>query len=196
MSVSDLENRLNNVRLSAEAAETFVEWYYRCLNEGKPVAGAYTTNNRAYKAANHPPSDICINGLVVATPEEWDKMLEGQRSIKTIDPTSTHAHPTTISTVSHRGAVRYDVEAYDVHVINPDFRIGAPAELLAKPNQGPRLMMLLTVAGKVVFNGGAEQKKQHFSDVFTLVPNWDVIARHGSKATRRYLISSHTYRAY
>ena len=57
--------------------------------------------------------------------------------------------------------------------------------------------MMLTVLGSVVY--GADRRdapRQHFNDVFILVPNWDAIARHGARGNRRYLIASHTYRAY
>lgn len=102
-------------------------------------------------------------------------------------------------------AVRYEVDAFDVHVINHDYRFAAPPAVLvpdpSKPAHGAgvRIMMALTVAGTVHLgstSGAENARTQHFSDVFILVPNWDAIAKHGSRNTRRYIIASHTYRAY
>ncbi|KAK0635348.1 hypothetical protein B0T17DRAFT_586892 [Bombardia bombarda] len=193
--------------MNRHAAKTisFVDWYYQTVNDGKPVAIAYVNNNATYKTAAHPPADICVNGLVVATPEEWDKQLEQQRA--TAAPATTTSSgaaavvtnkPGTASALT--ATVRYEVECYDVHVINRDYQFAAPAALLAGANKddaaGARIMMMLTVSGTVTFGSDRSAVKQHFNDVFILVPNWDAIARHGSRSTRRYIISSHTYRAY
>ncbi|KAK3378421.1 hypothetical protein B0H63DRAFT_247019 [Podospora didyma] len=184
-----------NIRSSAEAATEFVDWYYPALNSGKSVVSGYINNNVRYKEAGHAPADICVNGIVVPTPDEWDSMLEKQR----------------YTAITSKNTVHYIVESYDVHVINPDYRFAAPADLLpptsglesqrARENkrlEGVRIVMMLTVSGTVHFGTDAKDPvlKQHFNDVFILVPNWDVLSRAGSRATRRYLISSHTYRAY
>jgi len=91
-----------------------------------------------------------------------------------------------------------------VHVLNPDYRFAAPPEIQngtdAKAmtrTEHARIMMMVTASGTVTF--GTDDRhalKQHFNDVFILVPNWDVVARPGSRNNRRYLIASHTYRAY
>jgi len=167
------------------AAEGFVAWYYPTINEGKPVSSGYVNNNKTYQAASHPPADICINGLAVATPEEWDKLLEQQRFTK-------------VNQGKGKPVVRYNVETYDVHVLNSNYTFAAPEELIKKynKNSGVRMVMLVTVSGTVQFGADKSSPKQHFHDVFTLVPNWEVIARAGSKATRRYIICSQNYRAY
>ena len=93
-----------------------------------------------------------------------------------------------------------------MHVINKDYRFAAPAEIqaatdakLMQRTEDARLMMVVTVAGNVTF-GAAKEKgtppKQHFSDVFVLVPNWDFVTRPKFKGHKRYLVTSHTYRAY
>jgi len=153
-------------------------------------------NNPTYRAAGHPPADICINGLVVATPEEWDQMLAKQRHIPA--QASTGGNPS--RGASH--AVRYEVDTFDMHVINPDYRFAAPPAVLvpdpSKPDHGAgvRIMTMLTVSGTVHFTADKEGLKQHFNDVFILVPNWDIIAKHGSRGVKRYLIASHNYRAF
>ncbi|KAK4127784.1 hypothetical protein N657DRAFT_565700 [Parathielavia appendiculata] len=178
-----------NVRCSSEAAKTFVDWYYRAINEGKPVAPGYVNGHAAYDRAGHPPADICINGLVVATPEEFDKLLEKQRQApKQPDP--------------NKKRVRYEVEAYDVHVINADYRFGAPQKMLDlhSPTDGMRMMMALSVMGTVYFGTGRNKdddywEKQSFHDRFILVPNWDSLERPAARGGRRYLVVSHNYRA-
>ncbi|KAK3350819.1 hypothetical protein B0H65DRAFT_456015 [Neurospora tetraspora] len=180
------------IRSSGEAARAFTDWYYTQLTDGKPIASAYVNSNAKYLAASHPPADICINGQVIATPEEWDALLEQQRLV-----------PFT----QQKGKVKYEVEGFDVHVINKDYRFAAPAEIVAATDpklmqrtEDARLMMVVTVAGSVTFGAGGKEKgtppKQHFSDVFVLVPNWDYVTRPKFKGHKRYLVASHTYRAY
>ncbi|KAH6626224.1 hypothetical protein B0J18DRAFT_489129 [Chaetomium sp. MPI-SDFR-AT-0129] len=178
-----------NIRCSSEAAKNFIDWYYRQLNDAKPVSQGYINGHAAYTNAGHEPADICINGLVVATPQEWDKLLDQQREApKQPDP--------------NKRRVRYDVESFDVHVINADYRFGASAKMLEQnaPTDGVRMMMVLTVAGSVLFGTGRSKaedywEKQSFHDRFILVPNWDVLEKPGARYGRKYLISSHNYRA-
>ncbi|KAK4137468.1 hypothetical protein BT67DRAFT_438734 [Trichocladium antarcticum] len=179
-----------NIRCSAEAAKNFVEWYYRQVNEAKPVAQGYVNGNATYDKAGHPPADICINGLAVATPAEWGKLLEQQRVV----PSGASLD---------RKAVRYEVQCYDVHVINSDYRFAAPPKLvdIHAPTDGVRMMLMLSVSGSVYFGASSKSNddyalKQHFNDVFILVPNWDVLEKPGAKFGRKYLVASHTYRAY
>jgi NTF2-related export protein 1/2 len=172
------------------AAKGFVDWYYRAINESKPVAPAYVNGHAAYDRAGHPPADICINGLVVATPQEFDKLLEQQRQApKQPDP--------------NKKRVRYEVESFDVHVINADYRFGAPPKMLDlhSPTDGVRMMMALTVMGTVYFGTGRNKgddywEKQSFHDRFILVPNWDALERPVARGGgRRFLVISHNYRA-
>ncbi|KAK0613383.1 hypothetical protein B0T14DRAFT_526137 [Immersiella caudata] len=184
-------SRERAVTASAEACEKFVETYYQAINSNKPVASYYVTDNTTYTNAGHPPADICINGQAGLTPKQWDDLLETQRKIPSASNTNPRYHP-----------VRYEVESYDMHVINPDYRFAAPPALLvpdtSKPDLGAgiRLMMMLTVSGTVYFTSDRDGLKQHFNDVFILVPNWDVLAKHGSRAARKLLIASHSYRAF
>jgi NTF2-related export protein 1/2 len=172
------------------AADAFVEWYYNQINHSKPIAYGYVNGNSTFERAGHPPADICINGLVVATPQEWEKLLEQQRH-----------RPQSLSL--DKNAVHYVVEGYDVHVINSDYRFAAPQKMLDihGPSDGVRMMMMLTVTGSVYF--GANKKdnedytlKQHFHDVFILVPNWEILERPGARYGRKYLVASHNYRAF
>ncbi|AEO62680.1 uncharacterized protein THITE_108034 [Thermothielavioides terrestris NRRL 8126] len=179
-----------NIRCSAEAAKNFVDWYYRQVNEAKPIAQGYVNGNATYDRAGHAPADICINGLVVATPQEWEKLLEQQRQCpKQTDP--------------NQKLVRYDVEVFNCHVINPDYRFAAPQKMLDlhAPTDGVRMMMMLTVGGTVYFGTGRNKgdgyfAKERFQDVFILVPNWDVLGKPGAKVGRKYLVASQIYRTF
>jgi NTF2-related export protein 1/2 len=179
----------NHLTHSLPAAKNFVDWYYRQINEAKSVSQGYINGHAAYDKAGHPPADICINGLVVATPQEWEKLLEQQRQApKQPDP--------------NKKRVRYEVEGYSVHVINADYQFGAPQKMvdLHSPTDGVRMMMTLSVSGTVYFGTGRNKgddywEKQHFYDRFILVPNWDVLERPGTRHGRKYLVISHNYRA-
>ena len=171
------------------AAKNFVDWYYRQINDSKSVSQGYVNGHAAYDKAGHPPADICINGQVVATPQEWEKLLEQQRQApKQPDP--------------NKRRVRYDLDAYNVHVINADYRFGAPQRMLDvhSPTDGVRMMMLLTASGTVYLGTGRNKgddywEKQDFHDTFILVPNWEVLEKPGNKYGRKYLAISHNYRA-
>ncbi|KAK3327628.1 hypothetical protein B0T19DRAFT_484703 [Cercophora scortea] len=202
MAVTDHEE---NVRRSAEAAKEFVEWYYSQLNQGKPVCSAYVDKNKSYQSASI-KADITINGSPPITPEEWDAKLLSQRSPQT--PSQPSTDPTTTNLMISP-KVHFEIDSYDVHVINADYRAGATPAQLEKfgTKPGVRMMLMLSVSGSVAFGtttGGsgdfdraaATTTKQHLNDTFILVPNWDALSRAGSRNTRRYLVFSHTYRAY
>ncbi|KAK0739642.1 hypothetical protein B0T21DRAFT_346936 [Apiosordaria backusii] len=177
-----------NTRCAADAAAKFVSWYYNQINEAKGISQSYVTNNETYKNAGHPPADICVNGLVCATPEDWEKLLAQQRDAPKAATDKKH--------------VRYLVDTYDTHVINADYRFGATQNLidLHGVNDGVRMMIMINVSGTVYFgvsmgNYDEYAVKQHFNDVFILVPNWDTLGK-GSKYGKKFLIASQTYRAY
>ncbi|KAK4162787.1 hypothetical protein QBC43DRAFT_320989, partial [Cladorrhinum sp. PSN259] len=182
-----------NSRCAAEAGQNFVEWFYDQLNKSKPISSAYTTNSETYKQASHPPSDICVNGLVLSTPEDLEKTIDKSRSWTNCPADKT---------------VRYVVESFDASVVNGDYRFAAPPNLIEThgKNDGVRLMISLTVSGTVFYGVDKHSRdnanymvKKHFNDVFILVPNWDVIGRNSKNkaiAGRRYIVASHTHRAF
>ncbi|KAK4191680.1 hypothetical protein QBC35DRAFT_295137 [Podospora australis] len=180
-----------NARCCADAANKFVTWYYQQLNEGKPIAQAYVNKNETLMKVGHPPAEICINGQMVATPEDLDTLWAQQRSAPLATTDKTHVH--------------YDVHCFDAVVINKDYRFACPQNLIDihGPNDGVRMMMTVTVSGDVYFGVSKNWKtnddfatKQHFNDVFILVPNWEVIGKQNGKFGKKYLVSSHTYRAF
>jgi len=146
--------------------QKFIDYYYGLINNAKPLSPAYVTNNDTYKQAGHVASDICVNGLVLGTPEEFEKVLEKSR--------------TWTNCPSDR-VVRYVVESFNSQVLNSDYQFAASRELvdIHGKNDGVRMMLTLSVSGTVYY--GVEKHarentnymvKKHFNDVFILVPNW------------------------
>ncbi len=116
--------------------------------------------------------------------------------------------------------MRYEVETVDAHVLNADYRFGAPPKMvdLHAPTDGVRMMVHVTTTGTVYFGtgrtavaststgssssstGGASQstdywEKQQFRDTFILVPNWDLLEKVGTRHGRKFLAISQNYRA-
>ncbi|KAK1754526.1 hypothetical protein QBC47DRAFT_384152 [Echria macrotheca] len=180
-----------SIRAASEAAKNFIEPFYAAINDGRPIAPFYINTSALYTQAGHPPADLTINGLVMATPEDFEALLARQRPIPA-QGGGPNSRPKT---------ARYEVEAWDVHVINADYRFGAPSALLVpdptKPDHGASLrqMLMVTVSGTLHL-GDDDKLKQHFNDVFILVPNWDVLVKYGAKGHKRVLVQSQTYRAY
>jgi len=182
-------------------AQTFVDAYYQALTDGKPVAALYTSGAPAYVAISR-PAELNINGARVARPEDYERMLADQRRV----PFGFER-------------VRYAVDNWDVHVVNPEFNIGCPPALLqqlqqlqqqqngngggggsSKASAGDRFMLSVMVSGTVLFGSGGADKdgaalRKTFYETFVLVPNWDVLAKRPPPARApRYLILSQNYR--
>lgn len=129
------------------------------------MAQFYVNANAKYTAAQV-SAQIVVNGAPVASPDAYIALVKAQ------------------------GAdIRYDVEAFDTHVVNPVFAIAAP------DNTNPRGSILVQVTGKVSFGKGRELVKKAFSEVFVLVPNWDAHVRNAPKNLRRFLVMSQNYRS-
>lgn len=169
------------VKVSSDGAQNFVEWYYRDLNDGRPLAPYYINSNTKYASAGQ-TAEITINGAHLADPSEFEALLEKQRS----------------SAGGGKPRVRYDVDSFDAHVINDDYLTAAPEHVRAKgPDRaGGRISMVVSVLG--VLHLGAEPEaapaRKAFSDVFVLVPNWDARGRNPPRNVKRFLIASQNYR--
>lgn len=96
------------------------------------------------------------------------------------------------------GRCQYDVQSYDVHVTNKDYRIGRPEGLSEKGGgEGRRLSLLVTVSGVAKF--GTEEsglgEARAFSDVVFLVPNWSSFGgKGGNIKARKWVIQNQTFR--
>ncbi|KAH6987928.1 nuclear transport factor 2 domain-containing protein [Ilyonectria sp. MPI-CAGE-AT-0026] len=159
------------IRVSSEAAETFVSHYYQAINNRSPLLPFYINSSTRYAM----PADISINGAVVATPDDYSKLLEGQ---------GTGAH--------------YEIESFDAHPVNPSFQYGAPENIQdnAKVEKsGGRISVAVTIMGRFQLGRGREAPQTMFNETFVLVPNWDSMGRNPPRGVKKWLIMSQNFRA-
>ena len=153
------------------AAETFANHYYQALNTRAQILPFYINSSPRYSIA----ADISINGSVVATPADYNTLLEAQGR-----------------------DVRYEIESLDAHVINPSSQYGAPDNIHDNnkvERNGSRMSIVVTTMGKVQFGKGREAPAKMFNETFVLVPNWDSLTRNPPRGAKRWLIMSQNFRA-
>lgn len=173
-------------------AKQFVDNYYICLNgSSQPLRTFYASSNAKYTSCAQPvTSDITVNGAVLTGgPDEYESMIKAQRQT-----------PSGIET-----KVRYEVEGWDVHILNPDFTLACPENLLtptdpdAKPDRRTKdnikASLLLQVTGMISYGGDKEAPRSMFNDVFVLVPNWDTYVKNPARHARKWLVMSQNFRA-
>lgn len=157
----------------------------------QPIRNFYVSSSTKYTTSAVPANvDISINGLVLTGgPDEYEQMLKAQR----MTPAGIEAK------------VRYEVDGWDVHILNPEFSIGCPDHLLQRYQEEAasgkfskdyhlRSSLLLQVTGTIIFGFDKEDKKV-FNDVFVLVPNWDTHVKNPPRNAKRWLILSQNFRA-
>ncbi len=177
--------------------------------------------NAKYEAVGT-KADISINGLVCATPSDYEALLETQRQ-----PSNGGSNIATTNTNGASGSgggalVHYEVDGYDVHVLNPQFRVACPEHLLGAAGGRAHLKvsLLLQVTGHVRYGSSSNSSShstgskdataaaaqpsssQHaaprsvpFAEVFVLVPNWDALAPKPPRGLLNFLIMSQNFRA-
>lgn len=175
MSLPTLETQ---VKVTSEGAQNFTDWFYRDVNDSRPLAPYYVNSSNKYTNAGV-TADIVVNGARIPTSADYETLLDAQRG---------HG--------AHR--VRYEVDHFDAQVLNANFALGCPESILSKgPDKaGGRVSMLVTVMGVLHLGGGgdnAEQRKT-FNDVFVLVPNWDAVGRNAPRGAKKWLVMSHNSR--
>lgn len=161
----------SSLTTSSLAAETFVGNYYQAVNNLAKLENFYINSSSRYAI----PADISINGSVVATPEDYSKLLSSQGQ-----------------------NVRYEIESIDTHVMNPSFQYGAPENIhnQAKVEKdGGRMSIVVTTIGKVQFGKGRDAPQKMFNETFVLVPNWDAMARNPPRGLKKWLVMSQNFRA-
>lgn len=186
-------NEDTEVKVSSDGAQTFVDWYYRDLNEARPLSTYYVNSNSKYSSAGV-TADITINGGQLTNPGDYEALLEEQRG--GANPTSNGADHNRRSTGS-RPRVRYEVDSFDAQVVNDDYCIAAPDHITSKgpDKSGGRISILVTVMGILHLETEPEPARKTFSEVFVLVPNWDARGRNPPRNVKRFLISSQNYRS-
>ncbi|ROT43720.1 hypothetical protein SODALDRAFT_320115 [Sodiomyces alkalinus F11] len=216
-----LPTRETQIKQAADTAKIFVDAYYDALNRRRPSAALppfYVSASTAYNT--HPP-DISINGRPLTSPAEYAALLE-QHYFKGEANGATAAAGATGATGATGGAggagatpngtnppattsrqapattpqVRFEIESFDAHVVNPDYNLAAPPHVLSTPDKsGAKCSVLTQVTGRVYYGRGRDAPAKTFNEVFVLVPNWDMFVRNPPKGARRWLIMSQNFRA-
>lgn len=186
------------IKVSSEGAQTFVDNYYRALNDSQSLSIYYINSSTKYTSRpDADPADIVINGAHLATPAEYEALLEEQRG----GPTANTTNGADRRRGNPKPRVRYEVDSFDAQVINTDFSTDVPHTLSddASKASGKRISMVVTVMGILHLDNEPEPTRKTFNEVFVLWPNWDWDARGTSRnkpknARNRFLISSQNYR--
>lgn len=184
------------VKVSSDGAQSFVDWYYRDLNDARALSSYYVNSSTKYTNAGV-AADITINGAHLANPGEYEALLEEQRGTGGATTTTTsNGAPDHSRRSTGKPRVRYEVDSFDVQVINDDYCIGAPEHMISRgPDRtGARLSLLVSVMGILHLDTEPEPTRKTFNEVFVLVPNWDARGRNPPRNLKRFLISSQNYR--
>lgn len=186
------------IKVSSQGAEAFVDSYYRALNDGQPLSMYYINSSTPYTSRpDADPADIVINGAHLATPAEYEVLLEEQRG----GPAANNTNGADRRRGNHHPRVRYEVDSFDAQVINTDFCTDVPLTLSddAAKASGRRISMVVTVMGILHLDSEPEPTRRTFNEVFVLWPNWEWDAKGASRnkpknARNKFLISSQNYR--
>ncbi|ROW11748.1 hypothetical protein VPNG_05652 [Cytospora leucostoma] len=184
------------VRVSSEGAQSFVDWYYRDLNDNRSLSSYYVNTSTKYTNAGI-NADITINGGALASPAEYEALLDEQRGSSKANGADGKASSSSSSSgLSTSNKVRYEVDSFDTQVINNDYSLACPEHILSRgpDKSGGRVSMVVTVMGVVHVGSGPDALRRRFHEVFVLVPNWDVRGRNPPRNAKRFLISSQNYR--
>lgn len=209
------------VKNSTESAQTFIDWFYTSVSDRKPLASFYVNNNAKYSAVGA-KADLSINGMVCEKPSDFEALLARQAGAQNTNGAATTNGTSSTATTTNSSSnsttptfrVRYDVDGFDVHVLNPQFRLACPDSVLQRmtpgsaayetttPQQLKQLQqkmvsLLVQVTGHVQYGAGKEAPRGAFTEVFILVPNWDAMVSgpRTPRGIRNYLILSQNFRA-
>ncbi|KJZ74988.1 hypothetical protein HIM_05474 [Hirsutella minnesotensis 3608] len=159
------------VRVSSEAAETFVGLYYQAINARGSLKQFYINSSARYSV----PADISVNGKVLTAPDDYSALLNAQGP-----------------------GVHYEIESLDAHVINPVSAYSAPENIHdnnKNEKNGSKMSIVVTAMGRVQFGKGKDAQVKMFNETFVLVPNWDSMAKNPPRGLKRWLIMSQNFRA-
>lgn len=178
------------VKISSEGAQSFVDWYYRDLNDARSLSPYYVNSSAKYSNAGV-SADITINGAHLPNPSDFEALLAEQRGSRSISNGATDRRS------SAKPRVRYEVDSFDAQVINDDYLIAAPNHMSEKgpDKSGGRISILVSVMGILHLDTEPEATRKTFNEVFVLVPNWDARGRNAPRNAKKYLISSQNYRS-
>ncbi|PHH61798.1 hypothetical protein CDD81_7962 [Ophiocordyceps australis] len=166
-----LPDEETQVQVSAEAADKFTSYYYQALNSGANLQPFYVNSSSRYTT----PADISINGKVVASPDEYRRMVKAQGT-----------------------GVRYELDILNAHVVNPSVTLGAPETLYDEDKNeknGRRMTIAVMAIGRIRFGTGKEALQKMFHESFILTPNWDSMVRNPPRGVKEWLVLSQSFRA-
>ncbi|EPE32311.1 NTF2-like protein [Glarea lozoyensis ATCC 20868] len=155
------------VKVAIETAETFVNTYYVTISKPhaiKEIPDFYVKPNPESPLK----PDISLNGNLISSPSDLEAVFEKQ-------PPKTH----------------YEVQSFDCHVLNRNYNVGVPDNVLEMNKHGRKMSIMVTVSGSVRYGDGADI--QGFMDSLVLVPNWEAYGK-PHKGKRRWLVQSQTFR--
>ncbi|KAF7942283.1 hypothetical protein EAE99_000333 [Botrytis elliptica] len=158
--------------LATKGADIFVESFYEALN--KPNLRSTITSFYIKPSALAPAeASITINGNIVPTPSAFQETFENKI-----------------------GKTSYEAQAYDAHVINPNYNIGVEESKLGPDKDGRKISIAIMVSGSVKYTSknGDEGEERGFMENFILVPNVEARNPKAPKGIKKWLIQSQIFR--
>jgi len=131
---------------------------------------------------------ITVNGAVLAAPTDYEALLERQAP----------------AAAGPAARVRFEVDGFDAHVLNPAFRAACPEHILNQPEPRGRgaaavvaakASLLVHVSGWAQYGAGKDAARGGFVEVFVLVPNWDAMGPRAPRGLKNWLIMSQNFRS-
>lgn len=153
------------------AASDFVDTYYACLNNTR--AKASLPDFYVKPTADSPlKPDICLNGKVVADTTELEKIFNQ-------DVEKCH----------------YEAQSFDCHVINTNYNVGAPENMLGPDKEGKKISFMVLVSGSARYwADGTSSEPKAFSESFVMVPSREAHAPKAPRGAKKWLIQSQNFR--
>ncbi|SLM36155.1 nuclear transport factor 2 domain protein [Lasallia pustulata] len=154
-------------KVSTDAAEKLVQTFYPALQSNPTAISSFYMPPAAMPDGKPLPA-IVYNGNIIPDAATFQTMI--QRDMAT---------------------ARYEVQAYDCHVLNPNYVVdGMEAGNAAG---GKNMTILVSVSGHVKF-GGRDSNARGFSENFVLIPNHDAASKGRGKHGKEWLIQSQNFR--
>jgi NTF2-related export protein 1/2 len=120
-----------------------VDSFYPCF---KTQAGRDRLSTFYIRSIDEAKPNICINGNVLSTPEEYKQMVNERLS-----------------------DAQFDVTSVNSHVINANYNVGVDESKLGPEKDGRKSSIAVLVGGTIQYGTGFEKKA--FTETFLLVPN-------------------------
>ncbi|KAG0645348.1 hypothetical protein D0Z07_9006 [Hyphodiscus hymeniophilus] len=160
------------IKVAANAAEQFVESYYRTINN--PQQRSKLTSFYIKPTPTLPlQADITLNGNTISDPSELQSFFENQVA-----------------------QTNYEVGSFDCQVINTNYNVGVREGQLAPDKDGKKMSILVMISGGVRYwkKEGVESETRGFTENVVLVPNWEAQGPKAAKGEKKWVIQSQNFR--